>query len=156
MIELDVPGRGRLSIENAVFDVNGTLAEDGAISENVLGLLIDLAAKVPVHLLTADTYGTIRSQVDGSPLGLTIVVPPGEAEQKAGFVRSLGAGSTAVFGNGANDIMMFEGAALSVMVFSKEGCHGPLAVKADVLVPSSESAVELLLNPKRLIATLRF
>lgn len=156
VIEIDIPGRGRLAIENAVFDVNGTLAEDGALSADVIGRLADLASRVNVYLLTADTYGTIKPQVAGLPVELTVVKPPGEREQKADFVFRLGLDRTAVFGNGANDLGMFEGAALSVAVVYREGCLSRLMTAADVVVPDPIAAIDLLLKPKRLVATLRY
>ncbi|MCL5292449.1 MAG: ATPase P [Actinobacteria bacterium] len=156
MIEIDIPGRGRLLIENAVFDVNGTLAEDGVINEAVLSRLKELAALVNVYLLTADTYGTIRSQLEALPVEPVIVNPPGEREQKADFVFRLGLDRVAVFGNGANDFAMFEGAALGVAVLGPEGCFTGLLTAAHIVVPSPVSALELLLKPKRLIAALRY
>ncbi|MHB0977035.1 MAG: HAD family hydrolase [Candidatus Aquicultorales bacterium] len=156
MIEIIVPGRDRLAISFAVFDVNGTVAEDGVISPETASLLRSLAAEVEVHLLTADTYGTIAPQVETLPVTLHIIRPPGEREQKADIVYKFGASKTAVFGNGANDLGMFKEAALSVAVLSKEGCFAKLLGQADLLVPNPRAAVELLLNPTRIKATLRF
>lgn len=34
MIKVDIPGRGKYEIENAVFDYNGTVAVNGDMSEN--------------------------------------------------------------------------------------------------------------------------
>ncbi len=156
MIEVDIPGKGKLAIENAVFDVNGTLAEDGSISGEVLERLSRLAGQVNVYLLTADTYGTIKPQVEKLPVELAVVRPPGEREQKADFVFRLGLDRTAVFGNGANDLGMFEGAALSVAVIHREGCLSELLAAADLVVPDPIAAIDLLLKPKRLVATLRY
>ena len=50
---------------------------------------------------------------------------------------------------------MLERAALGIAVLGPEGVAGITLQKADVVVPDIRSALELLLYPKRLIATLR-
>ena len=50
---------------------------------------------------------------------------------------------------------MLECAALGIAIMGPEGVAGITLQKADVVVPDIRSALELLLYPKRLIATLR-
>jgi soluble P-type ATPase len=58
-------------------------------------------------------------------------------------------------GNGANDVDMLAEAALGIAVLGSEGLAVPALIAADVLAASIDEALELLLNPKRLVATLR-
>ena len=58
-------------------------------------------------------------------------------------------------GNGNNDREMLEGAGISVAVLGKEGCSAKTLAVADILVPSIEDGLDLLLKPHRLKATLR-
>jgi soluble P-type ATPase len=50
---------------------------------------------------------------------------------------------------------MFQAAALKIAVLEKEGLYAPLLREADLLASSSEDALALLLDFKRLISGLR-
>lgn len=155
MIEIDVPGRGLLRLSHLVLDVNGTLAVDGLLIDGVPERLAALRERLTLHLLTADTHGG-QAAID-SLLGLTAhrLAPGGERGQKAEFVNQLGAAGVAAIGNGANDAGMLEAAALSIAVIEREGASGEAIAAADVVVVGVANALDLLLNPRRLIATLR-
>jgi soluble P-type ATPase len=55
MIALNVPGRGNLRLSHVVLGVNGTIARDGRLLDNVAKPLTALRDRLSVHLLTADT-----------------------------------------------------------------------------------------------------
>ena len=78
----------------------------------------------------------------------------GAAKCKREIVEKLGGGVFAV-GNGFNDIEMFDAAAMSAAVMEKEGVCAALLEHADVFVSTPEDALDLLLKPDRLRATLR-
>jgi len=102
MIELAIPGRGELKIEHLVTDVNGTLAVDGLLIEGVARRIGNLRDRLQIHLLTADTHG--RQAAIDHLLNLTAVrIEPGrEAEQKADYVRALGAAQVVAIGRSKN------------------------------------------------------
>jgi soluble P-type ATPase len=50
---------------------------------------------------------------------------------------------------------MFRSAALSIAVLEAEGLYAPLLQEADLIAKSSEDALDLLLDMKRLISGLR-
>jgi soluble P-type ATPase len=81
--------------------------------------------------------------------------PGNESRQKAEWVESLGPARVVALGNGANDAEMQRLAALSIAVMGNEGLSTKSLGAADVLAPSIETALDLLLLPRRLIATLR-
>jgi soluble P-type ATPase len=58
-------------------------------------------------------------------------------------------------GNGANDAAMLSTAALGIAVLGPEGTARESIEAADVVVTSIEIGLDLLLNPRRLVATLR-
>lgn len=156
MIELQIPGRGAVQLSHAVFDVNGTLATDGVLIDGVAGRIAQLTDRLTVHLMTADTHGK-QVEIDRQ-LGLVAErLKPGgfEREQKAAFVQALGAAQTAAIGNGANDVDMLKAATIGIAVIGREGLSGEALAAADVVVADIRDAIDLLLNPKRLIATLR-
>ena len=58
-------------------------------------------------------------------------------------------------GNGRNDVLMCASSELSICIMGEEGCYSHLINETHITVKSIENALELLLKPKRLIATLR-
>jgi P-type E1-E2 ATPase len=155
MIELNIPGRGRLQLQHLVCDVNGTLALDGQLLEGLARPLTALRDRLTLHLLTADTHG--RQHIIDQQLNLQAVrIQPGaEAEQKAEYVRRLGAELVIAVGQGANDAEMLRLAAVGVAVLSKEGTSVETLLVADLVMPDIFTVLELLENPMRLVATLR-
>lgn len=155
MIEIDIPGWKTLRLDHAVFDVNGTLAVDGRLIDGVADRLAALRQRLQVHMLTADTHGG-QAAIDRQ-LGLVAhrMRPGGEREQKAAFVERLGESGVVAMGNGANDVGMLKASVLSIAVLGREGASGETLAAADVVVTDIRDALDLLLLPKRLSATLR-
>lgn len=154
-MRIEIPGRGTLEIEHAVLDMNGTLAVDGALIDGVAERLASLQGLVHVVVLTADTHGGAGRLRD--ILGLeTVVLEPGdEAEQKSQFVTDLGAEKTVAVGNGSNDSLMLKESAIGVCVVGAEGASSSAMLAADIVCKSICDALDLLLKPRRLAATLR-
>lgn len=155
MIELNIPGRGTIQLEHLVSDVNGTLAVDGQLQEGLVRLLSQLRDRLEIHLLTADTHG--RQAIIDQQLGIQAVrVEKGhESEQKAEFVRRLGADNVVAIGQGSNDAGMLKAAAIGIGLVSLEGIATETLLSADLIVPDIYTAFELLSKPLRLVATLR-
>ena len=156
MLAFEIPGRGKYELVRLVVDVNGTLAEDGDLIAGVKERLARLQRGLDVIMITADTHGR-QLAIDGE-LGMEAIRLEGghpEAWQKAEFVRRLGSDATVVIGNGANDAQMLKEAAIGVVVIGPEGASIAALQNADVATCSIVDALDLLLNPRRLIATLR-
>lgn len=155
MIELTIPGKGRLELEYLVCDVNGTLALDGQLLDGLARPLSIMRDRLNIHLLTADTHS--RQKIIDQQLNLTAVrIHPGEeARQKAEYVRALGSQQVVAIGQGANDADMLAEAALGICVLSKEGVAVQTLLAADILVPDIFAALELLEKPLRIVASLR-
>ncbi len=153
MIEVEIEGRGLLRIEHVVLDVNGTIALDGALLPGVKERLALLDDYAEVHLLTADTYGT-QAALDAE-LGIQATIIQQGTVEKGAYVLALGAESVAAIGNGANDVAMLNAAALRIAVLGGEGLSAALLKSADILTRDIHDALDLLLNPRRLVATLR-
>jgi P-type E1-E2 ATPase len=155
MIELKISGRGELRLQHLVSDVNGTLDVDGVLIDGLSKRIALLRDRLSVHLLTADTHG--RQAVIDEQLNLSAVrVKPGnEAAQKADYVRNLGAESVIAIGQGANDSEMLKAAGLGICVMSSEGVAVETLLAADLVVPDILTALDLLDNPVRILASLR-
>lgn len=153
MIELDIPGKGTFSLAHAVFDVNGTLAVDGDVVPGVRERMDALGERIRLHMLTADTHGR-QAEIDQA-LGFSATVIQRGGVEKAAYVLSLGGDSVIAIGNGANDANMMQAAALSIAILGQEGLAVSTLKSADVVVTSILDALDLLLKPDRLRATLR-
>jgi P-type E1-E2 ATPase len=155
MIELNIPGMGTFQLDQLVCDVNGTLAVDGKLLDGVAQRLTNLRDRLTIHLVTADTHGRQR-EID-QKLNLTAVrlQPGGEAEQKAAYITKLGAERVIAIGQGANDALMLQTAALGICILSQEGTAVAALQSADLVTPDILSAFDLLENPIRIVATLR-
>lgn len=155
MINIEVPGRRLYSIENIVFDYNGTIAVNGIISSTVRDKISLLCEMANVYVLTADTYGSAAKECEGLNVKLMTFPKDDAGDYKAKIVSSLGSNNTICFGNGYNDKKMFEVSRISVAVLEEEGVCSNLISVSDILVKSIEDGINLLLKPNRLIATLR-
>ena len=155
MIELTIPGRGVYELEHLVMDVNGTLAIDGQLMDGIAKKIGSLRDRLTIHLLTADTHG--KQTVIDQQLGLAAVriAAGGESLQKAEYVHRLGSEKVAAIGQGANDADMLEAARLGICVMSVEGVAKETLLAADLVLPNTISALELLEKPLRIVASLR-
>lgn len=154
MLQVNIPGREVLELNNLVLDYNGTIAEDGYIIEGIAQRLEKLSESLKIYVITADTHGTAASRCAGLPLQVLTFPTVDVGVIKAEEVRKL-SGGVACIGNGFNDIQMFDSSDLSICVIGKEGCCGMLIAHADVVVTSICDALDLLLKTDRLRATLR-
>jgi soluble P-type ATPase len=155
MIDLEIPGRGALQLEHLVLDYNGTLAVDGALLDGVAERLQALSHRLQIHVVTADTFGAAAEQLEGLPCQLTTLPPGAQDQAKLQHVRSLGPERCVCVGNGFNDALMLEAAALGICVMLGEGAAAASVQSADVVCTSITAALDLLEQPLRLTATLR-
>ncbi|MFW6314971.1 MAG: HAD family hydrolase [Desulfohalobiaceae bacterium] len=155
MLQINIPDFGNLPLEHLVMDYNGTLAVDGEPVPGVRERVSELAEKVQVHVITADTFGKVQAKLQGWACSVKILGQEDQVGQKLAFVQELGADKCACIGNGRNDRMMLEAAALGLAVMLEEGSSRQCVLAADIVLPGIVPALDLLLNPLRLTATLR-
>lgn len=155
MIEIDVPGFRKLRLAHLVSDYNGTLAVDGLLLPGVAERLRRLASDLAIHVITADTFGLAAAQLRGLPVELTIAPREAQAQTKLDFVSQFGADSVVAIGNGRNDRLMLDAAGLGIALVQREGGAVETLVAADIASTSVLDALDLLVNPNRLVATLR-
>jgi soluble P-type ATPase len=154
MLTVEIPGRGRLEVAHLVLDLNGTLAVDGVVPDTVMERLRALSTRICVHVISADTFGTAAT-LRGLDIRVQVLPPGDHVEAKAAFVRALGTSKTIAIGNGSNDESMVREAAVGIAVVGQEGAAARTVLAADIVVNDIRDALDLLLSPARLIATLR-
>ena len=155
MLQIDIPGQNTFILKHLVLDYNGTIAEDGELISGVSERLIDLSNSLTIHVITADTHGTVKAKLAGLPIQTTVIGEGAQDKQKEEFVKLLNAESVIAMGNGRNDIHMLSAAAVGVGLMQKEGCSTAIIQSADILCDNICDALDLLRFPDRIRATLR-
>lgn len=156
MYAVDIPGFGEVRVEYLLSDFTGTLSVDGALLPGVEDRLNRISEFMQVQILTADTFGKARDALKKVNCTTNILTGPDLDLQKEVYVKDLGPERVVALGNGNNDRRMLAAARVGIAVVEGEGCAVEAIVAANILVRSAADGLDLLLNPKRLKATLRF
>ena len=155
MLETIIPGHKTLLLSYLVLDYNGTIACDGRLIPGVRERLEELSKSVSIHILTADTFGSVQKEMSGIPCEVVVIGKENQTQAKADYVRQLGFQKTVGVGNGRNDALMLKETVLGIAVIQEEGGAVETLLAADIVTHSVLVALDLLLNPLRLTATLR-
>ena len=157
MVKIDIPGFGKVNLKYLVADFSGTLSIDGRILPSLKERLNKISNSIKIHILTADTHGRARDELREIRAQIQFLSPGlPEDNQKEAYIRELGGDNVFAVGNGNNDWKMLKAARIGVAVCLAEGCASETVKAADIMVLRAEDALDLLLNPARLRATLRF
>ena len=155
MLRIEITNEFTLSLEHLVLDYNGTLAIDGKMIDGVMALIETLSKSLKIHVITANTFGSAHQNLAGTNTSLVIINRGNELHQKAAFVNALNPLTVVAIGNGANDALMLKQSALGIAVMQAEGASTQALINADIACGSIINALQLLLNPLRVAATLR-
>jgi len=156
MIEMNIPGRKTVKLQNLVIDVEGTLTRDGGFIDPLYRPLTNLKDRLTLHLLTPNAY----SQQDRLDIRLGIKAVrirrgENEAAQKLAYIEQLGAANTVAIGQGADDADMLAAAIIGICVLGPEGAAGVTLRAADIIVADASAALALFHNPLRIVNLLR-
>ena len=151
-LSVSIPGLAELHLEHLLVDVNGTLTNRGELLDGVEARLGRLSNALDIRLVSADTFGTLDTVA--ARMNLT-AVRASTGEDKLRLLEELGRERCAVIGNGSNDALVLEAAAIGFAVIGPEGASAAALRSADVVCASATDALDLLLDPKALSATLR-
>ena len=152
---ITVPHYKTLVLQHIVLDYNGTLAEDGELKEEAKLLLNDLVLHYEVHVITSDTFGSVKEQLDSFDVTIRVLNSDDHTGEKAAYINELGREHCVAVGNGNNDVEMLKEALLGIALIGDEGCSTQTMLSSDIVCTSIKDALTLLLSEKRLIATLR-
>lgn len=155
MIEIDIPSKKKFQFEHLVLDLNGTIALDGKAIEGVEDKLCELSTLLSISIVTSDTLQNSYWLEKYPWADVRVIAKGNEDIQKLAVVNELGRGQTVTIGNGANDAAMLKGSALGICILGREGAALEAVLSSTVVVPDVNTALELLLLPDRLVATLR-
>ncbi len=153
---IEIPGMETLTLSHLLCDYNGTLAVNGALIDGVAERLKHLAKQMAVHVVTADTYGSVVRALDGLPVEVHVLSADEPQDRgKLDLLHQLNPLHTVALGNGRNDRLMVRAAVLGIGVLDEEGACFETLAAADMVARSACEALELLLKPQRLVAGLR-
>ena len=155
VIRITVPGRGSHTIEHLILDLNGTISVDGRIVRGVKEKLRRLSEALEITVVTADTNRNAKSLLAGLPVRIHMIRENRENEQKLAVVLEKGKEHTLSIGNGCNDVSMLRESAIGICVAGKEGASTEALMASDLVVSTINDALDILLKPHRLRATLR-
>jgi soluble P-type ATPase len=149
-----------LRMERVVCDYTGTLACGGKLVAGVTERLRALMERVEVDVVTSDTRGTAHAELAAVPLEPRILAPGKRHDvQKRNYANKWKPARIAAIGNGNNDVLLLRtvrlAGGLAIAVDNGEGCAVRAMQNASVFVVGMVNALELLLDPVRLVATLR-
>ncbi len=155
MIHITIPGRDNYTIEHLILDLNGTISLDGRIIRGVKEKLEKLSQKLDITVVTADTNRNAARLLGDLPVTIYIIKETQENDQKLGVVLEKGKNRTVSIGNGRNDVSMLKESAIGICVLGGEGASPEAMMASSLLVPTINDALDLLLKPHRLRASLR-
>jgi soluble P-type ATPase len=165
-IRIEIPGFGHLQIHAICSDYTGTLSCEGELIKGVRKRLRQLAKLVDIHVVTSDTRKTAHKQLEGLPVTLHDEITSDDHDVcKRDYLSTLGTTlgidpkSIAVFGNGRNDRLWLaavrDAGGLAIVVDVGEGCAIEAMMSASLFVVGIQNALDLLLDRKRIVGTLR-
>jgi soluble P-type ATPase len=155
MLKIKIPGMEEIILDHLLLDYNGTLACDGKIKPGVLRKLEKLSQSLRIHVITADTFGSVQEQCDEPFIHIHIIGKEAQDRAKLEYLKQLGPQHTVAVGNGRNDALILEEARLGFALLQEEGCATQSLLTSDVFFQSINDALDVLLNANRLVATLR-
>ena len=89
MFALNIPGRGQFNLRHLVLDFNGTIAFSGELIPGVAERIMLLSKDLEIHVITADTNGTVANQCSGLPVSVQILHSDDHTGEKGEFIREL-------------------------------------------------------------------
>jgi soluble P-type ATPase len=149
-----IPNGSPLELDTLILDLNGTISVRGKIVKGVkerLGRLAKMGYRI--ILFTGDTRG------DAAALAESLGIEWRKADDgvaKLSAKHALGSEcKCVVIGNGLIDLPLMKSSKLGIVTLQAEGVHMKTLAAADIMVPSIVDALEMLLEPSILAATLR-
>lgn len=150
----DIPGVGKKEYKTLILDLNGTLSVGGEIVDGVEERLKKLVNVLGFNavLFTGNTRG------DADDIASRLGIEWRQAktsEDKAKLAQEFQPFTAATIGNGRIDLELFQAVDLGIVTLQAEGVHRDTLHAADIIVPTINDALDLFIDPQRLIATLR-
>ena len=86
---IEIPNYKSITLTNIVLDYNGTIAKDGILKEELQILLPKLLEIYKVHVITADTFGSVKKELKDFDVLVKVLKSDNHTQEKADYVKSL-------------------------------------------------------------------
>ncbi len=152
-MKYSVPGVGEITLDTIILDLNGTLSVGGTIVDGVKQRIDALKKNgFTLVLFTGNTRGDADDIAN--ELGIEWVQAH-TAEDKRDLALQRDPERCVSIGNGRIDKELMEVVSLAIVTLQAEGIHIETFQASDIVVPTINDALDLLIDNQRLIATLR-
>jgi soluble P-type ATPase len=152
-MKYDIPGQGEIELKTIILDLNGTLSVAGTVPEGVkerLDQLKELGYKILFFT------GNTRNDADDLATNLGIEWKLAKtAGDKRDLALELEPETCVSIGNGLIDSELMKVVKLGIVTLQAEGVHIQTLLNSDIVVPTINDALDLFIDPQRLIATMR-
>lgn len=157
MLNISIPGYNKeeLHLQHLMLDFNGTLAVDGKLIEGVKEKLNEVSEKLQIHIITGNSFGTAEKEVEGIFCTLKLLPKENQRLEKGKYIADLDYDSVISIGNGSNDKEMLQKSAVGIVLIQKEGASVEALMVSNIVCTSIHEALDLIINPIRMSATLR-
>ena len=91
MLKLNIPGDRIMELAFLALDYNGTIAGDGRLFAGVKDKMIELSKSTSLHVLTADTFGSVEKELAGIPCRIAVIPKDRQDKAKMDYIGQLGA-----------------------------------------------------------------
>ncbi len=142
-----------LKLDTLILDLNGTITIDGKLIPWVKDKILALQKEWwTVLLCSGDTQWTAAKIAQW--LWATLYICKNQNDKK-NVLKKHKTKHCATIGNGHIDLKLMEKCSLSIAVIQAEWCYSKSMLSSDIVCTNIIDALDILLLPKRLIATLR-
>lgn len=148
-----IPGVGELELKTLILDLNGTLTVKGEIPKGVkerLARIKELGYRILFFT------GNTRNNADeiASELGIDWILAENGIAKRDEAIK-LDPDKCVSIGNGLIDLELMKVVKLRIVTLQAEGVHVQTLLNSDVVIPSIIDALDLLIDPATLVATIR-
>lgn len=148
---INIPNYKNLNIKYLILDYNGTIASAG-LPLDIENPLLEISKHLKIVVLSGNTFSGIKEHLKDFKLEVVVTK---DAEAKRKYLEALNPDLCIAVGNGNIDSDMLASAGIGIAVIGDEGCATAAILKADLVVKSIHHAFEMILEPRKLIATLK-
>ena len=152
-MKYEIPGNKVLELETIILDLNGTLTEHGKLVNGVRKRIQKLKKKgFAIYIFS----GNRRKNVDAiaRKLGLEFTETK-NSKAKEKEIRMLKPKKCVAIGNSRIDVGMFKKSGLRIATLQAEGIHTGIIKYVDIIVPSINDALDLLLEEDSFASSMR-
>lgn len=142
-------------MQHLLLDFNGTLAVDGKLINVVKEYLNQVSEKLQVHIITGNSFGTAEAELEGIAYTVKLLPKENQRLEKGKYIAALGYDSVISIVNGSNDKEMLQYSAVGIILIQEEGVSAETLLVSNMVCTNIYDALDLIINPKRMSATLR-